>query len=505
MQMLHRLHTLLGVFLLTVLSCTSPEVIDLPVSQGPLIEKISFLQQDNPGLTAAIHLDYHAGRFYGRVPIEAHIHSLVASFEAKEGCKIEVNGIPQESGITANDFAPILQYTAILPGDTTEVFEVDVQYFTGLPIVYLKTTGGKPILSKEDYITGSVSIAGGRHFDDLAEKAIEIRGRGNSTWFLHPKKPYQIKFDDKTPFLGMPADKRWLFLAEYSDKSFMRNRIAFEMGYLSKLEWTPESDFAEVFLNGQHQGLYHITQKVEESKNRVNITNDGYLLEIDQLERIDPDDVYFYSDHFLINIKEPELIKNSPEYDYIRDYIRDFEDALFGPNFKDPVIGYQKYIDVESMVDWFLINEIAKNVDAKSFASIFMYLAPGQKLKMGPLWDFDLGFGNVNYADPEYPTGFWVLYHPWISRMLEDPFFVFKVKQRFAYFNSREDKLYELMDSYVPYLYLSQWENDQIWHTLGVWVWPNAQVFNTWEEELAYLKDWIGTRLDWMAGAIDKL
>ena len=111
---------------------------------------------------------------------------------------------------------------------------------------------------------------------------MKIRGRGNSTWGLHPKKPFQMKLSDKAEFLGMPKDKKWLFLAEYSDKTMLRNKISFEMGYISNLDWTPQGRFAEVYINDQYNGTYNITQKVEESDNRVVLGDTGYLLELDQ-------------------------------------------------------------------------------------------------------------------------------------------------------------------------------------------------------------------------------
>ena len=104
-----------------------------------------------------------------------------------------------------------------------------------------------PIDSKEDYREGFVTTFGGLNFDDLQSTEMEIRGRGNSTWYIHPKKPYQLKFNDKNEALGMPEEKKWIFLAEHSDKTLMRNKIAFEMGYISNLDWTPQSHYAEVF------------------------------------------------------------------------------------------------------------------------------------------------------------------------------------------------------------------------------------------------------------------
>jgi len=260
-----------------------------------------------------------------------------------------------------------------------------------------------------------------------------------------------------------------------------------------------------VYLNGEKLGLYLVAQKVEESKNRLNIGDDGYLLEIDQLERLDEGDVYFYSDHFLLNIKEPDLEEGSDKVDFVKDYINTFENALFSSNFTSPTYGYRKYIDVESVVDRYLINEIAKNVDAAWFASIFMHIIPGEKLKFGPIWDFDLGFGNVNYADAEYPEGFWVKANPWIDRMMKDPYFVSLVKERYSYFRNHQNHLFDKMDLDVAYISQAIEENNDIWQTFGEWVWPNAVVYETHAQEVEYLKSWITERLAWMDSGINSL
>jgi spore coat protein CotH len=262
--------------------------------------------------------------------------------------------------------------------------------------------------------------------------------------------------------LNMPSKKKWLFLAEYSDKTMLRNTMSFEMGYLSNLEWTPKSSFAEVYINDEYNGTYNITEKVEEGSNRVDIGDNGYLLEIDQLERQDADDVYFYTGEYLVAIKEPSLDWNDQQYNYIKNHINEFEDALFASNYADPINGYGKYIDVDTVVDWYLINEINKNVDSLFFSSIYFHVKVGEKIKMGPLWDFDLSFGNVDYAGDDFPLpeGFWVKDNTWIARMFTDPAFVEKVKTRFAYFKANQNLILEKIDDYADKLNLAQQEND---------------------------------------------
>ena len=117
----------------------------------------------------------------------------------------------------------------------------------------------------------------------------------------------------------------------------------------------------------------------------------------------------------------------------------------------------------------------------------------------------DLGFGNVDYDDPTYPQGWWVYYHWWIERLMQDPAFVNKVKERFTYFKSKEQYLLSKIDEWSQMLGKSVAKNDDIWGTLGVYVWPNPVVFNTYNEEVAYLKSWLEDRLQWMETAISQL
>ncbi|MDG2091864.1 MAG: CotH kinase family protein, partial [SAR86 cluster bacterium] len=428
-------------------------VIAVPVPT-PELSSVAFLAEDNSSLDEDIFLQLGSGNtFTGRIAINIPVIDLIASYEYV-GSSIQINASEQESGVTINDFTELVNITVENADGDTKSYTIDVAKFTELPIIYLQTDSFLPIDSKDDYILGDTWIDGGRGFDDFEESPMKIRGRGNSTWEF-PKKPFQMKLDDKAEFLGMPKDKKWLFLAEYADKTMLRNKIAYEMGYISNLDWTPQARFAEVFINGEYNGTYNVAQKVEESNNRVALGDTGYLLELDQLERLDFDDVYFEStatDKFIVNIKEPSLEYDSEEYSYIVNLIGDFESALFGANFTSESNGYRQYIDIDSFVDWFLISEITKNVDSMFFSSIYLNVIPEERIKMGPLWDFDLAFGNVDYADSRYPEGWWVKYNPWYERLFQDPYFVAKVKERFEYFNNNQDLIINKIDSYSEQL-----------------------------------------------------
>ena len=228
----------------------------------PAITQLSFLISNNAELDADISMTIDENSIMGRVESNASVDSLVATYQF-EGTNITIDGVAQQNGISASDFTDLVNISVENADGDSRTYQVDLTKYTGLPVVYLTTENNAAVESKEDYINGTVAIDGGRYFDDLPESIIEIRGRGNSTWVLHPKKPYQIKFENKTEFLGMIGDKRWLFLAEYSDKTMLRNRTVFEMGHLSNLEYTTQGVYAEVFLNGLYNGTYNSLKKLK--------------------------------------------------------------------------------------------------------------------------------------------------------------------------------------------------------------------------------------------------
>ena len=440
--------------------------------------------------------------FAARLEAALPVTSLTPTFSF-DGTEVTLEEVAQTSGTTSQDFTQILTYRVTNEAGTTEDYEIDLTHFTGLPIIFLTTE--EPVVSKDDYVTGTFRLDGGRNYDSVDQMDMKIRGRGNSTWALHPKKPYQMKLESKRDLFGMLEDKKWLFLAEYSDKTLLRNHLAFELGRRTSLRWTPSGHFAEVFVNGEHDGFYHISEKVEDGSNRVDIGDTGFLLEIDQPSRLDPDDVSFRTDTYLINIKEPGLAYSDPEFNQVRTHINQFESILFGDNFADPVAGYRAYANVDSFIDWFLVNEIAKNVDAQWYSSIFFHWIPGEKIRMGPIWDFDLGFGNVDYADATFPEGWWVRWNSWIARMLEDPYFAARVKERYALMDSQRPEIKAAIYAWAEQLNLSQAENDSIWQTLGNYVWPNPVVYDTYEEEVEHLVTWLDTRMDWLAESVETL
>lgn len=498
-------------FILTVLVSCNDNIEPLG-SIGDIIEspyeitQISFKADLNTTIAQDIVLDFDGVvLFTGIIPYGVDIKNLIPSIIINQGnALIKLDEINYQNDISSHDFSKEVDLDIFNASQSDYwSYKIRLTYFTGLPIISVHTDN-IPVDSRDIYVDGEVDVFGGLMFDDIDLTSIRIRGRGNSTWF-HSKKPYQIKFDTKTSVLGLPEDRKWVLLAEYSDKSLIRNKIAYKMGAMSSLDYTPKGEYVEFFLNDNHQGTYILAQKVEESSNRVNIGDEGYLIEIDQDYRVDPDDVFFRPTLFtqeytsnVFNVKAPNIAYGTAEFSLIEDHINAFEAVLFGADFTNPVSGYRAFVDIDSFVDWFLINEIAKTVDARWYSSIYFTYVPGEKIKMGPIWDFDLSYGNVDYADAEFPEGFWIKYNPWISRMFEDPYFENLVRDRFDFYYQNLDNFNNTIDDFSSYLSVSQSYNDDIWQTLGTYVWPNPVWFDTHQEEVNYVKQWLAARMNWL-------
>ena len=430
---------------------------------------------------------------------------LVPRFEFS-GEYVCIDGRQALSGQTAFDFRTPIELR-VFGGQFSKRYVVYVHSFTGLPVMWIDTENHQTITSKDEYLHAhfrllddvSTTHATSRIIDD----DVNIRGRGNSTWFMS-KKPYLLKFDKDVSLLSEPFTKSWVLINNYSDKTMLRNSVAFYMSSISKLVYTPRTHFVELILNGEHNGTYLLSEKLNLDRIRDKFGFDDFLLQIDA--RAADDDITFHVPH----IHHPIVLEDADDYvseeslAYIKRFLNEADSVLFSDDYTDPVSGWQRYIDVPSFVDWYLINEIARNNDALFFSSCYMSLRIGGKLRMGPVWDFDIAFGNINYDDNFLPEGFWISRTPWFRRLLSDPVFMARVKQRFDYFYSRKSDIMHFIDLNAEYLTRSVQENEKIWHTLNKAVWPNYKVLGNYPDEVQELKEWLNTRLDWMKSEYDK-
>ena len=343
---------------------------------------------------------------------------------------------------------------------------------TGLPVVVVETENGREIVSKEDYLSATLRIFGVGEYENLEPVACSIRGRGNTTW-TWPKKPYLIKLDQKESLLGMHKHKRWILLANFMDRTLMRNLVSMKVSSFTRLAWTPHCVPVELVLNDKHVGSYLLIEQVRVDKNRVNISEeDGYLLELDfhydnEVQWKDPHGgtvQWGAGSGIPFGVKYPDPDDITPaQLSYIQDYIFQAAEALYGPDFTDPKKGYAKYLDVDSFVDYWLVFEVMGNHELGNPGSVFMHKDKDGKLVAGPCWDFDWGILSY-HTSPQARTGLINEKAIWYSRLFQDPEFKAKVKARFQELLPQFQSIPAYMDACETLLTESAGLNFQMWN-----------------------------------------
>ena len=411
---------------------------------------------------------------------------------------------------------------------------------SNLPIVVIETNG-QEILDDPRIIAHMGIIDNGtgiNHINDPlngydGQISIEIRGSSSQ---MFPKKQYALETQDidgenlNVSILGMPEENDWILHAPYSDKSLLRNFLAYELAR-DMGRYASRTRFCELVINGDYKGLYIFMEKIKRDNNRVDISKlepdetsgddltGGYIIKVDKWDGenndgwlSDPPLPENYGTWYQYHYPKPDEIVQEQQ-NYIIDYITDFENLIASESYNEPDSGYYNFVNLESFIDVSIINEISKNVDAYRL-SAYMYKdkdSEDGRLTMGPIWDYNLAFGNADYFEGQDNTGwvldinlpsedpFWIPF--WWYRIWDDETFRNAFNQRWQELRQTvfsEEYIMNMIDSTIAVIDEAQVRNFQRWPILDEYVWPNAYVGGSYENEIDYLTDWITARLDWM-------
>ena len=422
---------------------------------------------------------------------------------------------------------------------------VDSSY---LPLVFIETDNQSipdepKITARMKIIDNGIGQVNRIDADSFAyDGFIGIERRGQTSQLFFPKIGYGIETRDSAgndldvSIMGMPEEEDWVIHSPYSDKSLIRNALAYQLA-AEIMAYAPRTRMAELFLNGDYRGVILWTEKIKRDKNRVDISrltpdeNDdinitgGYILRFD---KNDPEEVAWISPYnpSLFGDQRTRFIYHYPKQEdisfeqltYIRNYITQFEHALMSTNYTDPIDGYEPYIDVASFVQTIIINELSRNVDGYRL-STYMYKDKGGKLAMGPTWDHNLSFGNADYCNGSSITGwaidfnqvcpgdFWIN-HFWWERLMSDNRFRQKVKDQWQALRKdifSDENLIKKINNLVASLRGASTRNFVRWPVIGQYIWPNNFVGTSYLAEINYLKDWITDRANWLDSAFKEL
>ena len=417
---------------------------------------------------------------------------------------------------------------------------------SNIPLVVIDTDGATIVDAEKIMATMGIVDNGPEELNHLMDPfngydgwvGIELRGLSSQT--LSPKKSYALELWDtsgmdlEAPIVGMPAESDWVLSANYFDKSLMNNALTFHLAR-SMGHYAPRHRHVEVVLNDEYQGVYVLMEKIKRGGGRLNIaklepleiTGDdltgGYILSVERNNGPDNGWVSPYApavnalgQQTYLEYRYPKPSNIVPEQAaYIQAFVDSFETALAGSAFTDPQIGYAVYADVPSFVDLFLLNELSRNVDGYRLSS-FLYKdknSNGGKLHAGPVWDFDIAWGNANYCRGSDVTGWAYAFGDecgddgsqvpfWWSRLLEDPSYAETVRCRWNELRTTllaTETMNAYCDSVADLLNEAQQHNFTVWPILGQFVWPNPfPLPTTYAGEVQELKDWVLARSEWL-------
>ena len=427
---------------------------------------------------------------------------LKATFESNAE-KIFVNGVEQESATSINDFSSPVTYKVVSAKGKEEEYVVTLSY-SGLPVVIINTPNQATIPSKhENWLEeATITILNPDGSEDYAGTT-NIRGRGNTTWD-YPKKPYALKLDEKAEILGMPKHKRWVLLANWMDRTLLRNRVAFQIALSTGMAWNPHGEFVDVVLNGKHIGNYYLCEHIKVDKKRVNIAEldgdategegitGGFIMELD----VYYDEVYKFKSavkELPYMFKDPDEV-NAQQFAYMQNYVNVMEASIY--NDEELAAGkFMEYMDIDSYIDWWFVHELTENGEPGHPKSTYMYKEQSGKLFAGPAWDFDWGTFRIG-------TGFTIKHALYYPRLFQNVTFVSRVKERWALLKPKFEKISDFIESEGERIKQSEKMN----HIL----WPITQSVNgdesmTFEKAIQRMKAAYEEKLQWLDGAINKM
>lgn len=417
-----------------------------------------------------------------------------------------------------------------------------------LPIVMVNTNG-QTILN-DPKITANMGVIynGPGKRNNIGDPAneynnkigIELRGQSSQ---LFPMKSYDIELRDAAgaelnlPLLGMPPESDWVLYAPYTDKTLMRNFLAYtlarEMG-----QWAPRCRFVELVVDNDYKGIYLLVEKIKRNSERVNIskllTTDnsgdeltgGYIFSLDKqpngwFSAYPPPGALNYNTRQFSYVYPKIVDITSAQKTYIKSAVDEFERILAGPDFQDPGKGTRKFADLNSFIDYFIVNEVSRNVDGYRLST---YLHKGKnsidgRIKAGPVWDYDLAFRNANYCNGSDIYGWAYKFNYvcpgdgaglipfWWERLMQDTAFVGSLRCRWKSLRKTtlsDSHVQQIIDSVANLTLEARERHFKRWDIMGKYVWPNPNPipFN-YTEEISALKNWLVQRTLWIDASLE--
>ena len=372
--------------------------------------------------------------------------------------------------------------------------------YAGLPRIVIETEDFAGVRDRETEIPSHLQIYGEKAPESEVYE-LTVRGRGNSS-FKMPKYGMKLEFTDKVSLLGMPKNRDWALVANFGDKTHLRNYMMTRLSEWLGAKYTPRMQFVEVYLNRNYMGLYLLSETIKVGKNRVNIDENDttFLLEKEDSKKFDPpyvltDNQYYY------HIKSPK--NPSPETEkLLKNHLNAFENFM-EDYYLHRANEIKNWLDVDDFLLFYWVQEYSKNEDGNYARSVFMTWKKGEPIHFGPLWDFDLAFGNASREQNQNPED-------WYIRKYRLNYYIMQnsvVKEAaLDYWNNHRKTFKALIDSIPVYRAIIEKAIDneyRRWPVIGnTENWALKDPYDSYDEAVEAMTEWMKKRYQWIDNEI---
>ena len=374
----------------------------------------------------------------------------------------------------------------------------DTEYpYAGIPRIVIETENRREIKDRGTEIPARLQIWGEKAPESEIME-LTIRGRGNTSWTDMPKKSYKIEFTNKQSMLGMPKDRDWALVANYADKTLLKNFITYKLSLWLGAEYIPNCDFIELYINSRYLGVYLITETIKVDKDRVFFPQKktSFLAEFDVHYKKN-DQLIFLEEHQKpVSVHYPKIALPAT-LKILKEHL-DSLYTLIKNNQPDPAT-LKKWIYLDSYFLFYWVQEFSENRDGNFDTSVFFTWTIGEPLKMGPLWDFDLAYNghpNVLTQDPEK---WFIRNYYWNNHLFKNDAFKYEA---YSYWKNHRDIFEKVIDSLYVY---SEKITDAAKNNFKRW--PilddtnnkfHVQAYTTQQDAIDSFKNWMTQRINWI-------
>ena len=382
--------------------------------------------------------------------------------------------------------------------------DVIFEQASNMPVVYINTNG--EVIPDEPKVPAEVSWVSANQFLIHKEGAVNIalERRGNTSQHF-AKKAYAINVAHPvTDFIGLPSAKKYILYAPYADKSLVRNTLVYSIANKTNTN-AVKYKYCELVVNGDYQGIYVLMHRMDDLQN-LGIDSNSAIIKFDRgnpnCQFLTKPSTYPKKRETRFEIIRPSLLEEQDSISIVHS-LQEFEKSI--DNYELDSDEFLKHIDILSFVDYFILNEWSKNIDAYRLSAYFNYNRSSNKWQAGPIWDYNFAFGLVDYEDGYSPEGF--VYDTYD----EIPFWWEKLAFNRVFQKAVKSRWLELRNGILSDENVNQFigdllrDEDAVDRNFKRWklldqkeVWPNYYLGKTHQNELEYLKNWIKQRSIWL-------